>query len=181
MDTSDGHQVRWDMRRRVSALRTALLADAEVVQEHAHWWNPGLESRVRAAQPSLSEREDAATSLWATNECNRVVGQGLSEDEGELRADLAMDPKVKKLDAWGSIEAFGRFKDAKIATAVVNTRRALTSELMDGEKGVKARLVAEGYQGPNVKGGTVDTTGCVSRSSSHTNVTSLGAIKNGRF
>ena len=44
-----------------------------------------------------------------------------------------------------------------------------------------ARLVATGYQGPDLQDGIVDTSGCVSLRSTYLQVISLSAIKNGTY
>ena len=47
---------------------------------------------------------------------------------------------------------------------------------MDGIKKVEARLVAKGFQDPDLTEGLVDTSGCVSLRSSHLQVASLSAL-----
>ena len=49
--------------------------------------------------------------------------------------------------------------------------------MVDGQKSVGARLVARGYQDPDLREGLVDTSGCVSLRSSPLQVISLCAIK----
>ena len=49
--------------------------------------------------------------------------------------------------------------------------------MAEGEKCVKARLAAKGYQGPNLQEGQAGASGCVSLRSSHLQVISLGALK----
>ena len=39
-------------RCRVGALHLASVSDKEVAKEHAQWWNPDLEERLDATQPS---------------------------------------------------------------------------------------------------------------------------------
>ena len=48
---------------------------------------------------------------------------------------------------------------------------------MGATKTVKARFVATGYQGPDLRDGNVDIAGCVSRRSPHLQLISLGALK----
>ena len=47
---------------------------------------------------------------------------------------------------------------------------------MDGAKRAQARLVAKGFQDPDLKLGLMDTSGCVSLRSSHLQVASLSAL-----
>ena len=58
---------------------------------------------------------------------------------------------------------------------MVGTRWVLTWTVVDGVITVKARLVANGYQEPDLKDGLVETAGCVSLRSSHLQVVSLAA------
>ena len=60
----------------------------------------------------------------------------------------------------------------------VQTRWVLSWKMVDGHKGVKARLVAEGYQDAYLRGGVVDATGCVSPRPPHLKATSLCADRN---
>ena len=46
---------------------------------------------------------------------------------------------------------------------VVDTRWVLAWREVDGEKTVKGRFVARGYQGADLRDGNVDTSGCVRR------------------
>ena len=48
---------------------------------------------------------------------------------------------------------------------VVDARWVLTWKVMEGQRTVKASLVAKGYQDPDLRDGDVDLAGCVSRRS----------------
>ena len=48
--------------------------------------------------------------------------------------------------------------------------------MADGKKSAEARLVASGYQDPDLEDGNVDTPGRVSLRASHLHVVTLGAI-----
>ena len=54
-------------------------------------------------------------------------------------------------------------------------------KVVDGKKTVTARLVAKGYQDPDLKEDKMDIAGCVRRRSPHLRTTSLAALKYGRF
>ena len=95
----------------------------------------------------------------------------------KLRGGRARDANVKGLDTWQSREIFGSFKGEHIVEAVVDTRRVLTWETLDGKKLVKARLVAKGKHDPDLKEGAADAAGRVSLRSSHLHAISLGATK----
>ena len=60
---------------------------------------------------------------------------------------------------------------------LVDTRWVLTWNEVDGEKTVKARLAAMGYQGPHPRSDNVDIAWRVSRNSSHLQLISLGALR----
>ena len=53
----------------------------------------------------------------------------------------------------------------------------LTWEKVDGEKTAKARLVARGYRGPDLRLGNVDVFGCLRRRSFHLHLIPMGALK----
>ena len=87
-----------DKRCKRDALRSAFAADKEVVNEHARWWNSELKSQVEASRSSAVGGVEAAISAWVADDCNRVLGQVLSEQEGVARAYLVREAKVKELD-----------------------------------------------------------------------------------
>ena len=59
----------------------------------------------------------------------------------------------------------------------MDTRWVLTWKDLEGKRTVKARLVARGFQDPDLAAGLVDTSSCVSLRSSHLQVISLSALK----
>ena len=61
---------------------------------------------------------------------------------------------------------------------MVDTLWVLTWGMVEGEKCVKARLAAKGFQDPDMKDGLVETSRCASLHSSHLQVISLIAIRN---
>ena len=67
--------------------------------------------------------------------------------------------------------------ECNVSKQIVQTGWALTWQLADGGKSVEARLVAKGYQGPDLKEGVADFSGRVSLRSSHLQVISLRAVK----
>ena len=65
-------------------------------------------------------------------------------------------------------------------TDVADTRWVPTWKEAEGEETAKERLVATGYQDPDVKDGNVGNAGCVIGRSSHQLLAPLGALRNGR-
>ena len=94
-----------------------------------------------------------------------------------MRAELVREGKRRELEAWGKVEAFSPLHACKVQEQLVDTRWVLTWKMAEGEKCAKARLAAEGFQGPDLKDGLVETSGCVSLRSSRLRVISLSAIR----
>ena len=122
---------------------------------------------------------ESATSAWVAFECEMILGQELSASEEQMHADLVTSAKVNELEAWGKFKVPPPASSSSLSKDTVDTRWVLTWKLVDGQETVKARLVAKGLQDPDLQEGLVDTSGCVSLRSSHLQVISLSAIKNG--
>ena len=60
---------------------------------------------------------------------------------------------------------------------VADTRWVLTWKEVEGTKTAEARSAAKGYRDPDLEDGNVGISGCVSTSSSHLQLISLGAPK----
>ena len=65
----------------------------------------------------------------------------------------------------------------EVGKEVVETRWVLTWKDLEGKRTVKARLVARGFQDPDLAAVLADTSSCVSLRSSHLQVISLSALK----
>ena len=72
----------------------------EVVTGRAQWWNSDLKPHVDATRSSPVGGVEAANSGRVAGECNRILGQELSAKEEKMHADVVMETRVKKLDAW---------------------------------------------------------------------------------
>ena len=83
----------------------------------------------------------------------------------------------RQMDAWCKFKVFSPVPWRDVAKDMVDTRWVLTWKLVDGKRTVKARLVARGFQDPDLAAGLVDTSSCVSLRSSHLQVISLSALK----
>ena len=96
-----------------------------------------------------------------------------------MHADLARRAKERKLEAWGQFNVSSPEKMGTQSKDMVDTRWVLTWKEVDGVKTAKARLLARGYQDPDLRNGAVDNEGCVSRRSSHLRLVSLVALEPG--
>ena len=84
------------------ALRAAFVADKDVVQENARWWESVLRPQVEAPSSSEVDGAEAAVSARMARECNRIPGQELPKEENTVHADLVRAAKEKDLEAWKS-------------------------------------------------------------------------------
>ena len=85
--------------------------------------------------------------------------------------------KGRGLDAWCKFQVSPPVPQATVEKDVVETRWVLTWKDLDGKRTVKARLVARGFQDPDLAEGLVDAPSCVSLRSSHLQVISLSTLK----
>ena len=129
--------------------------------------DPGACFMVGGGGPALTAR--------IAVECNRVLGQKSTEEE-RIFADPAHTASVRELDAWEHFRVFSPEISGAQSKALVDTRWVLAWQEVDGEKTIQARLVAKGYQDPDLRMGNVDIAGCVSRGSSHLQLIFLGAL-----
>ena len=94
-----------------------------------------------------------AISAGVADECNRTLGQELTPVEEEIRADLVNAGKQRELAAWAKFDAFSPHEASRVQKQIVETRWVLTWETLGGKECVEARLVAKGYQDPDLKDG----------------------------
>ena len=118
-----------------------------------------------------------ALSAWVEAECNRVLGQESTEAEGRVRADLARKARRRELEKWEPFKAFSLVRMGARSKEMADTRWAVTWKKVDGVKTAEARLLAEGYQDPDLRNGGVDIACCVCRKSPHLRLIFLGAPK----
>ena len=118
-----------------------------------------------------------AESARVPDECNRVLGQELLPAEEAQHADLVEAATLKEVDAWRRFDVFEPRRQGTAWKQIAQTRWVLTWKMVNGKKCGKAKLVAKGYQGPELQDGTVGTSGRVSLRYSHLQVISLRAIE----
>ena len=104
----------------------------------------------------------AAIFAWVAERCSRVLGPELTDEKGNLHADLAPDAEAQKLNARRQFNVRKPPEGGSISIDVFNTSWVRTWKKAGGRRSVKARLVARGYWGPDLEDGNVDTSGCVS-------------------
>ena len=68
-----GGSAEWYNSCRVDAIRSAFVADKEVVLGHACWRNPEFKSQLDIFRPSVVEGADAAISACAAEVSDRVL------------------------------------------------------------------------------------------------------------
>ena len=91
----------------------------------------------------------------------------------ELEA-RAREENGGELAAWEQFRVSPTVETGTESMEMVDRRWVLTWKEVDGVKTARARLVAMGYQDPDLRNGDVDIACCVSRRSSHLRLISLG-------
>ena len=162
-------------RSRGDVPATTMEVDLAATQAHAQWWARGLKPKLEVNPSAAAEGVGGAISAWVADECNRVLGQELPQEEEEMQADLAHEGKRRELEDWGKFDVFSPLSACKVQKRLVQTRWVLTWEVAEGKKCVKARLVAKGFQDPDLQEGLVETSGCVCLRPSHLRAISLSA------
>ena len=85
--------------------------------------------------------------------------QELTESEGRTFSDLVNKAKVRELGAREPFRVFSPAQPGTQSKDLVDTRWVLTRKEVEGEKTVKARKVAKGYQDADLRMGNVDIAG----------------------
>ena len=101
------------------------------------------------------------------------MGQELSEAEDAAHAELVRESEGEEPDAWKPFGVSKPFKAGDSGTSAVETRWVLGWKMVERVKTREARLAATGLQDPDLEGGVVDTSGCLSIRPSHLQVISL--------
>ena len=99
-------QVVAGKRSRGDTPATTLAADLTAVHGHAQWGSPDLKPKIEARQSSAVEGADGAISVRVADERNRILGQELTPEEEEVRADLVEAGKLRELEAWENFNVF---------------------------------------------------------------------------
>ena len=122
----------------------------------------------------MAERGVVATSRGVAllsrvaDECSRVPGQVLSEEEEAAHVDSVRAARDKESDAWEFPGVFEPLQAGDLCKSAAHIRWGLTWEMVEGVRTADARSVAKGSQDRDLKMGIVDTSACVGvRSSRH--------------
>ena len=95
--------------------------DLAVVRTHAQWWPSDLKSQMAALSHQMVEGSDEAANAWVADECNRVVGQELSAEEGLPCKELAHEGRMRELEAWKKFKVFSPVNESDISKTVIDS------------------------------------------------------------
>ena len=84
-----------------------------------------------------------------------------------MHAGIVREAEVKELDAWKSFGVSILLGSGNFGESAIDTRWVLARKMVEGAKTAEARQAAKSFQNPNLQGGVVDTSRCVSSRSSH--------------
>ena len=123
--------------------------DLAAAKAHAQWWFPEFKPKLETNPSAAVEGVDGAISARVADECNRILRQDVAPGGEERHPNLVTAGKQRGLAAWGKFDVFSPHGASKVQKRIVHTRRAPTWKMVEGKKCVKARLLAEGFQGPD--------------------------------
>ena len=166
-----GPRIFPEKRLKQDALRLSFVEKKEITKAHCTHHLAAIDG----AQ-TLAGLESALTA-WEAAHCDRPLRQELPRGDENRFAEEVGAAKNRELDARCKFKVFSPVPWRNVAEGIVDTRWVLTWKLVEGRRAVKARLVARGYQDPDLAAGLADTASCVSLRSSPHQVISLGALK----
>ena len=157
------------------------------------WWHDGIrasfvsnEDTIKAYCSNQLSAVDGAQAIaglesaftaWEATQRERPLRQELTA-EGESRfSDEVLAAKKHELGAWCKFQVFSPAIWKRVSKGIADARWVLPWKFFEGQKTVKARHVARGFQDPGLAEGLVDTSSSASMRSSHLQVISLGAPK----
>ena len=114
--------------------------------------------RVAANAPA-SKGSDDEIPAWAADPRHKAAGQEFTADEKRAHEALVTVAKDRELGAWGNSKVSEPARTGSPSKAIADACWALNWKMEGGKKGAKARLVAKGYQNPNLRTGSVETSG----------------------
>ena len=124
---------------------------------------------------ALAGLESALTASIA-DQRDRTLGQELSLGDANRFSEEVGAARNPGLDAWCKFKVPSPVFWKNVAADIADARWVLTWKSAGGRRTVEARLVARGFQDPDLAAGLVDTTSCVSLSSSRRKVISFSSL-----
>ena len=107
-------------------LRLSFVAEQEVSEERAQWWDPALKVRWAATDASSVNGAEAANFTSIAEECNRVLGREPAGAEGKLDGGLVSAAKARELSASNKSKAFRPLEGRPPPKSIADTRLAIT-------------------------------------------------------
>ena len=153
------------------ALRPPFVDNKEVIKAHCTHHSAAVDGTQEIAGL------ESAITARAAAQCERPLGQGLSAAAANRFSKGVRDAKKRELDAWCKFQVSSPVLWKNVAKDIVDTRWVLTWKSAEGRRTAKARLVARGFQDPDLAAGLVDTSSCVSLRSSPLQVISPSFFK----
>ena len=123
----------------------------------------------------------ARNRLSRLSRLSRPLGQELATDDVNRFSMEVGAAKKRGLDAWRKFQVFSAVLWRNVAKDIVDPHWVLTWMSVEGRRAIKARLVARGFQDPDLAAWLVGTSSCVSLRSSHLQAISFSALKNGKW
>ena len=122
-----------------------------------------------------------AGSARVAEECNRVSGQELTEEDERAHAGPGKTAKGREVDTWKQFEVYSPSQTGTRANNAVDTLWVLTWKGVDGRQTVKVLLAAKGRQDADIRDCNLGIAGCVSERLSHLQLISMCALKKWRM
>ena len=110
---------------------------------------------------------DAAISAWAAELCTKTLDKEPSKEKETKYAPVVKTAQNRELSAWKELRVSPRRYEAKIAKTISDAPWVLACKVTEGRPSVMARLVAKGFQDPDLQQGLVETAGCEGLRLSH--------------
>ena len=129
----------------------AFVAHKEAVKEQAQRRNSELKPRAEGSRSSAVEAVEAAFSAWVADECARVLGRELSEEEEALHAPFVREARGKELGEWRPFKGSKPLRAGDVGRSAVDTLWVPTWKMVYSVKTGKARPVAQGSRIPTCR------------------------------
>ena len=136
-----------------------------------------MQSRISPTESGNVDEVGAAMCAWVAEKRNCTLGQEFTEGGGKYRRESARDAKERELSSWKQFKVPSSIKGGSHSKAIADTRWVLPWRVVNGKETAPTRLVAKGYQDPDVGQGNVDFAGRTGRRFPNLPAISPGAIE----